>query len=302
MNKTKIKRKAGSRLTSKDAFWGYAFIAVPMLLFILFSVYPVISAVITSFQEYKPKGSEFIGLENYVNTFQTDLFYKAFKNTIVFSVTSVPISILISFMIAIMILPFRKKLQSFYKGIFYLPTVASGVALAFVWKWIFDSMSNGLLNQLIGTVGLAPQNWLGSKKTAMVSLVIMSVASGLGQNIIIYMAGILSVDPSYFEAADMDGARFWDKLRYILWPLVKPTTVFLVITGIINGFQAFQNAYLMTGGGPDNETTMVGLLIFNRAFTYFEYGEACAQAIILTAVIAVFTIIQFKASANDVEY
>lgn len=292
----------GGKLTSRDSFWGYVFIAVPMLTFLAFTVYPVFSAVITSFQDYKPLGSEFAGLENYINTFKNDLFYKAFKNTIVFSVTSVPISILVSFMIAIMILPFRKKIQSMYKGIFYLPTVASGVALAFVWKWIFDSMPDGLLNSVLGVFGVEAQNWLGSKKTAMLSLVIMSVASGLGQSIIIYMAAILNVDPSYYEAADVDGARLWDKLRYILWPLVKPTTVFLAITGVINGFQAFQNAYLMTRGGPDNETTMVGLLIFNRAFKYFEYGEACAQAILLAIVIAVFTIIQFKVNSNDVEY
>lgn len=127
------------------------------------------------------------------------------------------------------------------------------------------------------------------------------LCSGLGQNIIIYMAAILNVDPSFYEAADVDGARFWDKLRFILWPLVKPTTVFLAITGVINGFQAFQNAYLMTGGGPDNETTMVGLLIFNRAFKYFEYGEACAQAILLTIVIAILQLIQFKVNAADVD-
>lgn len=292
----------GGKLTSRDSFWGYVFIAVPMVTFLVFTVYPVFSAIVTSFMDYKPLGSTFTGLENYINTFKNDLFYKAFKNTIVFSITSVPISILVSFMIAIMILPFRKKIQSIYKGIFYLPTVASGVALAFVWKWIFDSMPDGLLNSVLDVFGIEAQNWLGSKKTAMISLVIMSVASGLGQNIIIYMAAILNVDPSYYEAADVDGARLRDKLRYILWPLVKPTTVFLAITGVINGFQAFQNAYLMTSGGPDNETTMVGLLIFNRAFKYFEYGEACAQAIILAVVIAVFTIIQFKVNANDVEY
>ncbi len=295
-------RKESARITSRDSFWGYVFIAVPLLLFLIFTVYPVISAVITSFMKYKPKGSTFIGIQNYINTFKTDLFYKAFKNTIVFSVTSVPISILMSFMISIMILPFRKKLQSAYKGIFYLPTVASGVALAFVWKWIFDSMPNGLLNTLVSFFHIPVQNWLGSRKTAMLSLVIMSVVSGLGQNIIIYMAAILNVDPSFYEAADVDGAKFWDKLRFILWPLVKPTTVFLAITGVINGFQAFQNAYLMTGGGPDNETTMVGLLIFNRAFKYFEYGEACAQAILLTIVIAIFTVVQFKVNSGDVEY
>ena len=136
----------------------------------------------------------------------------------------------------------------------------------------------------------------------MVSLIIMAVFSGLGTSIIIYIAALLGIDSTYYEAADIDGASFFQKVRYIVWPMVKPTTVFLAITGVINGFQSFQNAYLMTGGGPDNATTMAGLLIFNRAFKYFEYGEACAQALILAVIIAVFAVFQFKLSANDVEY
>lgn len=113
---------------------------------------------------------------------------------------------------------------------------------------------------------------------------------------------MLGIDSTYYEAADIDGAGFFQKVRYVVWPMVKPTTVFLSITGVINGFQSFQNAYLMTGGGPDNATTMAGLLIFNRAFKYFEYGEACAQALLLAGIIAIFAVMQFKLSSSDVEY
>ena len=208
----------------------------------------------------------------------------------------------LSFAISLFILPFKKRTQTVFKAVFYLPAIASGVALSFVWKWIYDPLPTGLLNSILHILGISNQNWLGSSKTAMASLIIMAVFSGLGTSIIIYIAALLGIDSTYYEAADIDGASFFQKVRYVVWPMVKPTTVFLAITGVINGFQSFQNAYLMTGGGPDNATTMAGLLIFNRAFKYFEYGEACAQALILAVIIAVFAVFQFKLSANDVEY
>ena len=296
MNKTKRKR------VNKEAIWAYVFILLPLCTFTVFTIYPVVSSIVTSFQDYKPLGSEWVGFGNYVSTFKNNLFYKALMNTAVYTVITVPIAILMSFIISIMILPFRKKIQSVFKGAFYLPAIASGVALSFVWKWIYDPLPSGLLNSLFRFFGFSNQNWLGNSKTAMASLIIMAVFAGLGQNIIIYIAALLGIDPTYYEAADIDGATFLQKVRFVVWPLVKPTTVFLAITSVINGFQSFQTAYLMTGGGPDNATTMAGLLIFNRAFKYFEYGEACAQALLLAVIIAIFAVFQFKLTANDVEY
>ena len=113
---------------------------------------------------------------------------------------------------------------------------------------------------------------------------------------------LMGIDNTYFEAAELDGATFFQKLRYIVIPLCKPTTLFLLVTGIINSFQVFMNAYMMTGGGPDNNTTMIGLLIFNNAFVYGKYGLACAQAIMLAIVIAALTALQFKVAGDDVEY
>ena len=149
---------------------------------------------------------------------------------------------------------------------------------------------------------LPMQNWLASSKTAMLSLIIMSLLNGQGSSIIIYIAALLGIDTSYFEAADIDGASFLQKVRYIVLPLCKPTTLFLLVTGIINSFQVFQNAYMMTGGGPDNNTTMIGLLIFNNAFVYGKYGLACAQGVLLTIIIAGLTAIQFRVAGDDVEY
>lgn len=286
----------------KETFWAYLFVLAPLCMFAVFTLYPVISAIITSFQKYKPLGSEWIGFENYINTFHNKLFFKALKNTFVFTAITVPVCVLLSFWISVMMMALGKKMQTVFKALFYLPAIASGVALSFVWKWIFDPLPTGLLNSILGFFRIPSQNWLGSSSTAMLSLILMTVLSGQGGNIVIYTAALLGIDHTYYEAAELDGATFLQKIRYVVWPLVKPTTVFLSTTGIIWGLQSFQNAYLMTGGGPDNSTTMAGLLIFNRAFSYFEYGEACAQAILLAVLIALFTAVQMKLTKNDVEY
>ena len=273
-----------------------------MIVFCVFTVYPVISAFFTSFEKYKPLGSTFVGLENYKTTFSSSLFYKSIWNTLVYTVFTVPLSLCISFIVAILILPFKKKVQSLFKSMYYLPAVASGVALSVVWLWIYDPLPTGLLNSLLANFGISNVNWLGSSDTAMFSLILMALLAGHGTQIIIYLAALLGVPSSLFEAADLDGATFLQKVWFIVLPLVKPTTLFLLVTGVIGSFQVFMNAYMMTGGGPDNATTMVGLMIFNNAFKYSDYGLACAQALILAVVIAAISLLQFKLMGEDVEY
>lgn len=289
------------RLTSED--WnGYLFISVAMIVFSVFTIYPLISAVITSFQDYKPFGSEWVGLENYKDAVTNKLFWKSIRNTLVYTVFTVPLSLIIAFVVAVMIMPFPKKTQSVFKSLYYIPAVASAVATSMVWTWLYDSSNAGLFNQLLTSLGLPAQQWLTSSKTAMFSLVLMALLGGHGSNIIIYIAALMGIDNSYFEAAELDGATFMQKIRYIVIPLCKPTTLFLLITGVIGSLQVFINAYMMTGGGPDNNTTMIGLLIFNNAFKYGKYGLACAEAVILALLIAALTALQFKVSGNDVEY
>jgi multiple sugar transport system permease protein len=289
------------RLTNENS-WGYLFILAPFLVFAMFTLYPIIDAFIISFEKFKPLKTEWVGLENYVSTLKNSLFYKSLVNTIVYTGITVPLSMLLSLIVSILIAPLTKRKQNFFKAAYYLPAIASGVALSFVWKWIFDPLSSGLLNKVVAFFGVDNQNWLGSSKTAMFSLILMALLSSHGTTIIIYIAALLGIDNTYFESAEMDGATFFKKLWYIVLPLIKPTTVFILITNVIWSFQVFQNAYLMTGGGPDNATTMVGLLIFNNAFKYFEYGKASAQALILTAIIGLFTILQFKLTGDNVEY
>lgn len=226
-----------------DNISGWIFIAVAMIIFVMFTLYPVISAVITSLQKYKPFGSEWVGMKNYVDALQSSLFWKSIKNTVIYTVIVVPFSLLISFVISLMILPFSKKLQSVFKALYYLPGIASGVAIAVVWLWLYDSSPSGIFNRILGIFGIASQNWLSSSKTAMLSLILMALLSSHGSNIIIYMAALHGIDNTYYEAAEIDGATFLQKVRYVVFPLCKPTTLFLLVTGIIGSFQVFMNAY-----------------------------------------------------------
>ena len=201
MNSTKQKRqKTGRRLRfTNDDLWGYIFIAAAMIIFCVFTLYPVFSAIYSSFFNYKPFGSEFVGLKNYVDTLKYskfNLFYKAAGNTLIYTVIVVPLSLLLSFAIAVMIMPFKKKTQSVFKAMYYLPGIASGVALSVVWLWLYDSSPDGIFNRILGVFGIPAQNWLSSTKTSMLSLIIMALLSSHGVRIITYIAALLGIDNS----------------------------------------------------------------------------------------------------------
>lgn len=204
-----LAKPAKRRRIRGDGAWAYAFIAVALVVFAMFTAYPVVSAFIISFQKYKPIGSEYVGFDNYIATFKDSLFWKSVVNTVVYTILTVPVSLIISFAIAILILPLKKKLQTTFKAVYYLPAVASGVALSVVWLWIFDPMPEGIFNKLISLFGISNQNWLGSSATSMFSLVLMAWLSSHGTSIIIYLAALLGIDSSYYEAADLDGANFF---------------------------------------------------------------------------------------------
>lgn len=302
MKAISIRNKKFKTAKFEDNFWGYAFIAVPFIIFCLFTIYPVISAFGISLQDYNPIRSEWVGFDNYKALAHDTLFFKSIKNTLIYTVSTVPVNLIIAFVLAVLIVPFSSSIQTVYKAMYYLPSVASGVSLSVVWLWIYSALPSGLLNQLVIALGGEAVNWLGQSSTSMFSLVLMSWLSSHGANVIIYIAALLGIPSDFYEEADLEGATFLQKLRYIVIPSVKPTTLFLLVTGIIKSFQVFMNAYMMTGGGPNNNTTMVGLLIFNNAFKYSEFGTACAQAIILAIGIAIISLLQMKFFGNDVEY
>ena len=286
----------------KDYGWFYVFIALPVLLFLVFTLYPLISAFIMSFQEYNVMESTFIGLENYKYIMENEIFWKAMKNTAIYTIFTVPVNILITFMLSLMIFPLNKRSQTFFKASFYLPAVTSGITMSLIWLWMFDPTESGLMNIILGWVGIDQQMWLADSSSALFSLMLMTYIGGHGSGVILYLAAMGGIPKSLYEAADIDAASWWSKLKNITWPLLKPTTLYMLVTGVIGSFQVFEATYVMTQGGPNFATTTIAYLIYQHAFEYYQFGLAAAEAFILGFVIIVISVFQFKFLSSDVEY
>lgn len=286
----------------RDYGWCYVFITVPILVFLLFTFIPVIYAFIMSFQNYHVMGSTFIGLDNYKQMLDDEIFWRSMRNTFVFTVATVPVSVAITLVLAVLIFPRGKKMQTFFKASLYLPTVASGVTMALVWFWIYDPTNMGLLNMILSYIGIDNQMWLGSSSTALFALILMSWLTGHGAGIILYLAALGGIPRSLYEAADIDHASSWSQFRNITIPLLKPTTLYLLVMGIIGSFQVFMSIYLMTQGGPNFATTTIAYLIYVHAFEYYQFGLAAAESFALGIVIILASIFQFKLMSSDVEF
>ena len=286
----------------KDYGWCYVFIALPLLLFLIFTVYPLINAFIMSFYEYGTMESTFIGLDNYKSIMSNEIFWKAMRNTVIYTFGTVPINILITFFLSMMIFPLNERSQTFFKASFYLPAVTSGITMSLIWLWMFDPTKAGLMNIVLGWFGVNQQMWLASSKSALFSIMLMTYLGGNGSGVILYLAAMGGIPQSLYEAADIDAASWWSKLKNITWPLLKPTTLYMLITGIIGSFQVFEVTYVMTQGGPNFATTTIAYLIWQHAFQYYQFGLASAEAFVLGIIIVAISVLQFKYLSSDVEY
>ncbi|WP_081798057.1 carbohydrate ABC transporter permease [Neobacillus dielmonensis] len=293
-----LARKTSVWTQIKKNYAAYLFLLPKLILFVAFIMIPVVWAFVSSFQEYKIFGSEWVGFENYVKVFQSSAFYDALKNTFLFTVVTVPFNVISALIIASLIHPLGKWSQSFFRGAFYLPTVTSMVIVAMVWRWMYNQ-DFGLFNYVLGLFGMDPVNWLGQSSTALWSLIIMQCLIPFGVGIILYLAAMGSISHSLYEAATIDGANGFQKWLRITIPLLKPTTLYLVLLSTIGSFQVFTQIIMMTGGGPGSATETLVHLIYKTGFRDFEFGYASAQSIVLFAIILIFSIIQFRVLRYD---
>ncbi|HHY10059.1 MAG TPA: sugar ABC transporter permease [Firmicutes bacterium] len=280
---------------------GYLFILPKFILFTVFVLIPIIWSVVVSFQEYKIFGTEWVGFLNFGDALRDDLFWTAVVNTLRYAVVVMPATVIIALLLATLIHPLRRGSQTFFRAAFYLPTVASSVVISMVWRWIFQTRF-GLANYLLSLVGLGPVNWLHSSAWALRSVIIMSVLTPPGVGVILYLAAMGSIPESLYEAARIDGANRLTQWWRITLPLLKPTTLYLMIVSTIGTFQVFDQVMLMTQGGPGYATTTIVHRIYNVAFRDFQFGYAGAMSMFLFAVIISLAFIQSKLVASDVEY
>ena len=309
-----------SRAQKQESRSAYLFLAPCLLGLLVFTVGPMIYSLLLSFSE-----SDIIrppmwrGLSNYTDAFTVDpIFWTSLKVTAIYTAVSVPLSVGFAMGIALL-LNIRVRGMPLYRAIYYIPSLASGVATSLIWIRIFNPES-GILNNLIygpdgrrDLFGISsalsslagtpnePVNWLGSEHTVLYAFIIMGLW-GVGGGAVIFLAGLQNISKSYYEAAFLDGAGVWRRFRNVTAPLLTPTLFFSVITGIIGSFQVFTQAFVMTGGGPNNATQFYMLNLYNQGFRSLKMGYASALAWILFAIIMVFTLVQLKTAQKWVYY
>ena len=281
--------------------WGYLFVLPHTLLFAVFFLLPVLGAFVLAFLDYRPNRVSWVGLDNFRAVLADPLMGIALRNTAVFTAAVVIFWLGKALLIAYLLDPLAKGLQTFYKSAFYLPAVTSSVIISLIWLWIFNP-TFGLLNAFVALFGVEPVAWLGNTGTALPALIAMQVIMGGGSSIVLLSAALSRIPRDLYEVALMDGASRGTIFRQVILPLIRPTLLYLVVTGTINTFQVFESIYVMTQGGPQFATITVVYRIYQTAFQQFQLGVASAQAIVLFLITFVLAAIQFKWLGQNVEY
>lgn len=279
------------------SFLPYAFLSPALLLFALFLFFPVLFAFFMSFHKWATIGDpQFIGINNYVRLVHDPLFWTTVKNTLYFSL-SVPIKVALALVIAIFL---NQKIRglSFFRAAFFFPVILSMVVVGLVWQWMF-SPSYGFINFVLGKLGLPAQDWLTNPHYSMLVIIIISIWKGLGNNLLLFLAGLQSIPRSVYEAASIDGANKFQQFWNITVPLLKPTTLFVLIITFIGSFKIFDLAYVVTGGGPGHSTTVLVQYIYQEAFQRFDMGYASAAAYVFFIILFALTLIQMRWFKTD---
>ena len=267
-----------------------------ILFYTVFLLVPIGIAFAGSFHEWNPLSGiyRFTGIENYVNVFTSALFGKSMLNTLIFSVVVIFFRVGLGLAIAIAIYSNLIKHKSFFRAIYYMPVVTPMVAVAFVWKFLYNPQI-GAINQILGL----DINWLMNPKTALLAIMIMTIWKDFGYAVVMFMAGLYSLPSDAMEAARVDGASSWQTFKYLTLPLLKPMTLFVVITSIISYIQAYVQVLILTEGGPGTATYLSSYIIYNEAFVKYNFGYSSAMSFVLFVITAVFTWLSFRVSGDS---
>lgn len=258
---------------------------------LVFLIVPMIASLVLSFTDWDMLSEvEFVGLENYVTILQDEVFYEALIHTITFIVLYLPSVIIISLSIAL-VLNSRIKGVVFFRALQFLPVITSWVAISMIWMWLFNP-EYGLINYALSLIGIDGPAWLHDPNWAMIAIIMTSVWKDIGFVMVIFLSGLQNIPEHYYEAAKIDGAGGIRRFFNITWPLLTPTTFFVLIISMINSFQVFDQVLVMTDGGPAGSTSVLVEQIYKNAFKYYKMGYAAAFSMILFIIIFAFTFIQ----------
>ena len=285
------------------ASWsGYLYVLPALFFLCLFILWPTLYSLILSVQrwDFLSASRPFVGLENYRGLVTSSEFLNSLRVTLLFVGLSVPVRVLIALGLAHLVLN-ETRLNRVLRGVYFLPVVSSSVAISLVWRWLFNTDA-GLVNAVVTGLGGEKVPWLITPQTALYAVVIVSVWQSLGYDVVLFIAGLQAIPKEYVEAAQIDGARPWGVFRFITWPLLMPTTFFILVVSVIGSFQVFSLVNVMTGGGPALGTDVLVNLLYRRAFVYFDIGRASALAILLLVILLALTFIQFRVLGKRVHY
>ncbi|HEV2529185.1 MAG TPA: sugar ABC transporter permease [Thermomicrobiales bacterium] len=282
-----------------QARMGLVFVSPVLILFSIFVILPAFAALYLSFTDYDIlTPPEWVGLENYRRLLTDTLFHRSFQNILLYSAMYVPVMLILSILLA-MALNRKRPGVTLFRAIYYLPVVTSPVAAATVWVWLLNR-DFGVVNQLLAYVGIDGPAWLANTQTALISVVIVTLWQGIGGNMIIYLAGLQGVPQDLVEAARLDGASRLQVFRDVTWPMLRTTTLFVLTVTLIGAFQLFDQAYVMTQGGPGYATLTPVYRIYQAGFTRLDMGYASSQALILFIVILAVTLIQLRINREQI--
>jgi multiple sugar transport system permease protein len=289
-----------SKAQRRRVIAGYLFISPWVLGFLAFTAFPMIFAAYISLTKWTGITPErFLGLANYGQLLRDPIFWSSLRVTVYYTFLSVPLNLAVGLGLALL-LNQQIAARSWFRAAFYLPSIAPMVAVAAVWVTIFDA-NYGLLDTVLGWFGIQPIAWLGSEQWVIPALIIMSLW-GVGGSMVIFLAGLQGIPTELYEAAEMDGASATAKFSSVTVPMLSPVILLNLIIGMINSFQVFTNAWIMTGGGPGDASHFLVLYIYQNAWEYLQMGYASALSWVLFGIILIFTILVFKLTSGSVYY
>jgi multiple sugar transport system permease protein len=277
---------------------GYLFVLPSVLMFAVFLFGPVVWSLLLAFQDASLTRREWTGFDNFATLANDRVFRKALVNTGIYAAITVPVNLVVALVLAGLMKPLAARWQTFFRAAYYLPAVTSVVILATVWRWMFNPRF-GAINQLLD---LGPVPWLSRPSLALWAVILSAALTIPAAGVVMYSAAMGSIPDDLYEAAGLEGAgpirQWWD----ITIPLLKPTSLYLVVMYTIWAFEVFERVYIMTGGGPAYATTTIVQLIYDTGFRDWQYGVASAQAIVLFALVALASAVQFRSFRSDIEY
>ncbi len=283
----------------RAALTGWAFSAPFVLIFAVFLALPILASLVLSFTSFgladlqKPFGAQFVGLDNYSTLIHDEEFRTTVWNTVVYVALGVPLTIIVGLAVAVGLNHAALRLKGLFRAAYYLPVVTSIVALAVIWRFVYNP-EVGVLNVLLGQLGISGPNWLGDTAWAKLSILAVIVWRNFGMDAVIFLAALQGVSAVLYEAARIDGATSWQIFRKITVPLLRPAILFLTVITTVGYLQVFEEPFVMTKGGPLNSTESVSMLVYKQGFNFFHLGYASAVAYTLFLAIVVLAVIQFR--------